>query len=295
MPGYSIKQISALTGKSEKYFRQNARKIKGARKEKLEWRFPLDSVAEFIISNEEILAQFKENMPPEGIAPAFPLKYYESGKILEKRIDALLDEKRDTPIEILTAKDICSLPMGDFFQYTRQVSDLCKTKKIFAFKRNPSRFAPWQIPTESFAMYLLFNVDEFNAFMNMNLNWLPYWREQNKNMYKIANSIKQYLDKSPSMFDEMYTAQELSDIFDLPLNEIFSTFFAKNSWQMIRAKMSLVSKEAKVSWRSVCDYMQLHPDKVSYLYDKMEKPSEKEDGRKVLHLLMMYEYYIQNC
>lgn len=291
MSGYSTKQISALTGAAQSYFRQNAYRIKGAEKDGLEWRFPLDGLAEFILLDEKLLRQFKTRL----IDSSFPKKYYPSGELLKKRIDKLMAEELEKPIEILTTKDICSLPMGDFFHYSRQVSELCKKKKIFAFKRNPSRFAPWHIPTESFAMYLLFNVDEFNAFMNMNLNWLPYWRERDKDMYKIANSIKHYLDKSPSMFDEMYTAQELSDIFDLPINEIFSTFFTKNSWQMIRAKMSLVSKEAKVSWRSVCDYLQLRPDKVSYLYDKMKKCSEKEDGRKILHLLMMYEYYIQNC
>lgn len=291
MSGYSTKQISALTGATQSYFRQNACKIKGAKKDKTEWRFPVDGLAEFILLDEKLLHQFKARM----LDRAVPARYYPSGELLEEKIDKLMQEELEKPIEILTTKDICSLPMGDFFQYSQQVSELCKTKKIFAFKRNPSRFAPWQIPTESFAMYLLFNVDEFNAFMNMNINWLPYWRERDKDMYKIANSIKHYLNKIPSMFDEVYTVQELSDIFDLPINEIFSIFFAKNHWQMIRAKMYLASKESKVSWRLVCYHLQLHPEKVSYLYDKMEKLSEKEDGRKILHLLMMYEYYNQNC
>lgn len=130
------------------------------------WRFPLDGLAEFILLDEKLLHQFKARM----LDRAVPVRYYLSGKLLEEKIDKLMQEELEKPIEILTTKDICSLPMGDFFQYSRKASELCKTKKIFAFKRNPSRFAPWQIPTESFAMYLLLNVDEFNAFMKMKVN-----------------------------------------------------------------------------------------------------------------------------
>lgn len=293
MPGYSIKQISALTGATHSYFRQNAHKIKNATKERLEWRFPIEGLAEFIVSNEKLLAQFKENLNTEG---AIPFKYRESGKLLEEKIEKLLEEKLEAPIEMLTTKDIVSLPMGDFFQYSRQVSELCKTKEIFALKNSSSRFASWHIPTESFAMFLVFTVDEFIAFTSMCREWLPYWKERDSEMYKIANSIKHYLNKIPIIFDEGYTAQDLSDIFDVPSNEILSTFFAKTPLQKIRAKVTGSTKNDSVSYRTVVDYMRLNPEKVRYLYDKWARLSKEGSDKEyaVRHLLMLYEYYIRN-
>lgn len=300
MPGYSIAQISALTGATKSYFRQNAHKIKGATKDRLEWRFPLDGLSKFVISNEKILVQFKENMQTVG---AFPTRYTESGKLLEEKIEALLEEERNRPIEMLTTKDIVSLPLGDFFQYSRQVSELCRTKQLFAVKTNTGRFAHWNIPTESFAMYLVFHTDEFIAFLDMRQEYLSYWKERDDNMFKIVHSINQYLDKVSDMFDETYTAREIADIFDLPLNEVLSRFFAVILLGKIRVKIPPITKESSVSWRAVADYMHNDPDKVQYLYDKWEKLEtarkqchiEKETDKeyKIRHLLMMYEYYIQ--
>lgn len=293
MPGYSVNQISALTGATDRYFRQNAHKIKGTKKEGLEWRFSIDGLAEFLVSNEKLLAQFKENLNTEG---AIPFKYRESGKLLEEKIEKLLEKKLDAPVEMLTTKDIVSLPMGDFFQYSRQVSELCKTKEIFALKNSSSRFASWRIPTESFAMFLVFTVDEFIAFTTMCREWLPYWKERNSEMYKIANSIKRYLNKIPIILDEAYTAQDLSDIFDVPLNEILSTFFAKTPLQKICSKITGATKSNPVSWRIVADYMRLNPEKVSYLYGKWTRLSKEGSDKEyaVRHLLMLYAHYIRN-
>lgn len=293
MPGYSIAQISALTGATKSYFRQNAHKIKGATKDGLEWRFPLDGLSKFVISNEKILVQFKENMQTVG---AFPTKYTESGKLLEKRIETLLEEERNKPIKMLATKDIVSLPMGDFFQYSRQVSELCRTKELFAVKTGASRLAPWQIPTESFAMYLVANTDKLIAFMYTCQEYLSYWKERDDNMYKIAHSINHYLDKCPDMFRETYTAREIADIFDLPLNEVLSRFFAVTLLGKIRVKIPPITKESSVSWRAVADYMHNNPDKVQFLYDKWEKLSKQgsDKEREVRHLLMLYEYYIRS-
>lgn len=295
MPGYSIKQISALTGETTSYFRQNAHKIKGARKEKLEWRFPLDGLSEFILSNEKLLTQFKERL--HARKAEIPFKYYDSGRLLEERIELFLTEKRDKPIEFLTTKDIVSLPMGDFFHYSRQVSELCKTKKLFAVKTNTSRFAAWQIPTESFAIFLIFHPKEAKAFIRMCNEWFLYWKERDSDMYKIANSIRHYLNKVPVIFGETYTAQEISDIFDLPLNEVLSDFFPVSLLGKIRAKIPPLTKESSVSWRTVADYMHSNPDKVEYLYTKWERLSKQGSDKEgeVRHLLMLYEYYIRNC
>lgn len=292
MPGYSTKQISALTGQTKSYFRQNAHNIKGASKDSLEWRFPLDGLSEFIVSNEKVLTKFKERI--HSGRTEIPFKYYESGRLLEERIDSLLVEKRDAPIEMLTTKDIVSLPMGDFFQYSRQVSELCRTKQLFAIKTSKSRFASWQIPTESFAVFLMLHADEGKAFLRMCSEWLSYWKERDSTMYKIANSIRHYLNKVPVIFGETYTAQEISDIFDLPLNEVLSHFFPVSLLGKIRAKIPPLTKESSVSWGAVADYMRANPDKVKYLYEKWEKlfaqGSDKE--QKIRHLLMLYEYYI---
>lgn len=294
MPGYSIKQISALTGQTKSYFRQNAHKIKGARKEHLEWRFPLNGLAEFIISNEKVLAQFKEHMHD---SEKIPFKYYDSGKLLYEKINFLVADERTRLVEMLTAKDIVSLPMGDFFHYSRQVSELCRTKHLFAVKTDSGRFASWQIPTESFAIFLFFNIDEYNAFISMTQEWLSYWKERDHNMYRIAKSIRHYLNKVPFILGETYTAQEISDMFDLPLNEVLSHFFPVSLLGKIRAKIPPFTKESSVSWRTITDYMRANPEKVDYLYGKWEKLSKQgsDKERDVRHLLMLYEYYIRNC
>lgn len=294
MPGYSIKQISALTGQTEGYFRHNAYKIKGSVKDSFKWRFPLDGLSEFIISNEKVLLQFKERMRDRV---EIPFKYYDSGKLLEDRIDTLLAEKRDKPIEMLTTKDIVSLPMGDFFQYSRQVSELCRTKKLFGVKTNIGYFSSWKIPTESFAIFLVRNLDECTAFVNMKRTWLSYWKEKDTDMYRITHSIQYYLNKIPFIFEETYTAQKISDIFDLPLNEVFSYFFPVSLLGKINAKIPSLTKERSVSWRAVADYLRANPERVQYLYDKWERLSKQGSEKEydIRHLLMLYEYYISNA
>lgn len=293
MAGYSIKQIAALTGASSNYFRHNIGKIKGATKENFEWRLPLDGLAEFIVSNKKIRAQFRSNMRNQS----FPSQYKESGRLLEERVDYILDQKFETPLEFLTSKEICALPMGDFFPYSRSVSELCKGKKIFAFKDNKSRYAAWKIPTESFAIFLFFTEDIYHAFVDMERTWVPYWKERDINMYKIANSIRSYLNKIPFMFGETYTTKQISDIFDMPKKEVISIFFSNSIGEKIRAKVPSLPKEKAVSWRTVSDYLHTHPDKVQYLYDKWARLSKEgsDEAYTMQHLLMMYEYYIQKC
>lgn len=289
MAGYSVRQAAALTGMKDSYFRQNANKIRGAYKETNEWHFPIDGLAEFIISKRKVLIQFRVNMRESSC----PSQYRQSGKILLEKIDSILDQELDEPIEFLTSKDICSLPFGDYFQYKKAVTDLCKNKKLFAFKEGASTFSPWRIPTESFAIFLALNVDVYNVYTNMIRANLSYWKEKDHKMYKIGNSIKHYLNKIPFIFDETYNIDDLSDIFDIPRNEVVSTFFSKYFMQHVIPVVHPFVKDKRISWRTVAEYLRNHPDKKQDLCDKWERlfkeGSDKE--RAVRHLLMLCEYY----
>lgn len=301
MPGWTIAQLHEVTGMSTSYLRKHVKEFEGGIQEKLVWHIPINGIVNYMLQNKEVLNSFNKRFENNEIKK----QYMIAANILKDAISEELVVRASEPLKFLTAKQLVSLPMDPGFSYTQQVTTLCRKKKLVGFKESPERFAIWKIPTESFAYFLLRNADYLGAFHKMLAYNMNYWKGKDLEMFKIANSIKHYLNHMPIMFSENYSIDELSDIFDIPKNQILSTFCSETVTNKIRAKVPCFGNKVMVSWKDVSDYMKLNSDKVQYLYDKWEKltterkhfqiKEESDKEYKIRHLLMMYEYYIRSC
>ena len=91
-----------------------------------------------------------------------------------------------------------------------KTANLCKNKKLFAWK-NEGYFESWNIPIESFAMYLRYNPILKTTFLNyeheVDFNWIG------DDLVKKYEAIKHELEHAPSIANEEYTLIELIEIF----------------------------------------------------------------------------------
>ena len=182
----------------------------------------------------------------------------------------------------ITAKDLASLPMWPDFT-TRQINNLCRTKRMYAYKTNDEPFSPWIIPIESVGMYAFYHPSYRKGILEMDLTGTG------EHFMHIGNELKKCCSERLTR-DEVYTVEQLSLIFDAPINQIL-TWFGERSFLF-----TFFQKKKEVSALKVAQFLEDHPDRLKMLQERhgmlLSEGGFMED--QVRHLLMLHTYYKSN-
>lgn len=179
------------------------------------------------------------------------------------------------------AKTLAGLPMGDNFD-TKRINEFCRTGRLYAFKTSDAPFTPWTIPIDSFGIFLQQNQFYKQNFINMMEYQTVGMRDKE---LKLVKKIEKYT-KTP--VSEDYTIQQLSDIFDAPVNQV-------TVWLAIsKLPFGLFSRAKTVNSDRVCEFLYRNPDRLNALKERHGILLANGDfmEQQVRHLLMLYTYYM---
>lgn len=182
----------------------------------------------------------------------------------------------------ISAKDLASLPMWPTFT-TRQVNQLCRDQRIYAYKTSSEPFTPWIIPIESIAMYSFYHPTYREAILKMDLTGLG------EHFMRIGNELKRCCSENLSK-EETYTIEQLSWIFDAPINQVLTWFNERF------LPFTFFQKKKEVPALKVSQFLENHRDRLKMLQERHDALLAKGDFMEdqVRHLLMLYTYYKSN-
>lgn len=181
-----------------------------------------------------------------------------------------------------SAQIIASLPLHIDFPVSK-VNKLCREGIIYGYKHKEGNFEPWIISEDSFALYLKYNPLLFSEFDELDMT---YDREGELRMF--VEKVKSYLHKSYK--DESYTLEQLSMIFDKPINQIAAWFKISNIFCFV------AKKAITIQLLQVIRFLRANPNRLEELRERQKLLLAKGDEREsaVRHLLMLYAYYESN-
>lgn len=190
---------------------------------------------------------------------------------------------------ILTTKDIANLPGNFEFKTANDVAKLCREGKIFAYRKEEN-FAPWEISSESFAMYLSYNKARKKSYFNSQFSENLFKKDEH--MKKVVSAINNALGHQIDQKEESYTVDQVSDILQIPKNQVQSIFISSSL--PVRFFARIISSRIPVL--KILDYLKIHPEQVTVLQNRHREMLEKKDPRESLirHTLMLYAYYKDN-
>lgn len=187
---------------------------------------------------------------------------------------------------ILTSKMIAKISMKPGFSVD-SVTRLCRNGKLYGFRKD-ELFAPWQIPVDSFALYLQYNPILKISFLEMTM------KEGEEEMNIIYRTIRDFLNKDSDNTDESYTIQQLIDIFGYPENQIKTMLCDVSN---VPFGIALLEKYRKrYSAIQILKVLSANPEQLEKLKDRHQMLLADGDYREgmVRHLLMLHTYYKSN-
>lgn len=193
---------------------------------------------------------------------------------------------------ILTTKDVANLPGNFEFHTPNDVAKLCREGKIFGYRRKEN-FSPWEIPAESFAIYLSYSSAREKTYLDSQTEL--FISGEDDHMKKVVMAINHAMGRQINLKEETYTIDQISDILFLPKNQIQSMFI-NSSWPINFLSRIMSSTLNRIPVIRVLDYLKTHPDQLSALQDRHAEMLERKDPRESLirHTLMLYAYYKDN-
>lgn len=189
---------------------------------------------------------------------------------------------------MLTTKDIANLHIHSDLSKSKHIAALCRGKVIYAY-RDDSPFSSWVIPVQSFARFLRY----YSVYLEPYLN--KYKTGDNlgdDSMSRVIKSINKALDRDPKYNESYYTIPQLSDIFGLPENQIWSLFAPQKGIKRL-ILVAIPANRSKVSINHILEILDQNPDRLAKLEERHRTLLEQKDNREgsVRHILMLYAYY----
>lgn len=185
------------------------------------------------------------------------------------------------------AKLIASLPMYPNFS-VQKINRLCRNKKLYGFKKNLGPFAPWIIPVDSFALYLLYHPVLAEGFYNLNADNLMGSSEKIQDFYAAVHSSFRNRYKRYE-----YTVSELSTFFDITVSSTYKRFVQKQWYSVFLTEK--VKGNTKVPLERVLKILCTNRDLVNSLeyhhFILVNYDSDHRQEREIEKLLMLYTYY----
>lgn len=181
---------------------------------------------------------------------------------------------------LLTTKDLASLPWG-LFSTPADVSALCRTGQLYAFKQKQGQFDVWVIPAESVALWLKSDIVRMASYVSMEV------KDVGDDNLRVLKAIGRWLDKNYD--DEIYSVQDLSEIFNVPKNQIIVWMEGSSS---LKAKI-LSRWNSRYDIFEVTKMLDANPDRFEMLTDRHKMCLANGDlmESKIRHILMLYVYY----
>lgn len=111
--------------------------------------------------------------------------------------------------------------------------------------------------------------------------------------YRFMHSIKNALNRVSSYHSEMLTPEEVSELLNIPKNQVLATFCSCSPGS---AWLKKFKETIPIHAISVAKYLETDKDRVAQMYDRWAKLQKENDpfAAKLVHMLMIYEYYIRN-
>lgn len=177
------------------------------------------------------------------------------------------------------------------FSSTEKVNRLCREKKLYGYKANPSApFEPWLIPAESFALYLRYGpYSTEQSYLEMDRVNIE---RNGGDMDLFVKTVDLFMATTHST--EFYTVEELAQIFDLPIAAACQMFLRRTFFNAIlpvsckRKKQVALSRVMKFlsASKHYRNGLELRHQALLEVNDSLEP--------KVRHILMLYMYYNQH-
>lgn len=162
---------------------------------------------------------------------------------------------------------------------SRQIAQLCKDGKIFAWKTDEGTFSKWQIPVDSLILYISMNPEYKDCVRYEHSEWLLEY-------------IQKELQKQHHYLDETYRIGDLSYIFGTTKKQVIWYFVTKNKiLAFFIYHFPFLQKP--VSIRRILTTMTQRPALRKWLeiqFDQLKGTDDALESR-VRHLLMLYTYY----
>lgn len=287
MAGLSVRQISNFLSLSKGGTRELMhRQCNVTHNKDGEQRIEIREFVRFLVCNPKRKAIFERNYTEGKIEPCYQL----SAKIVYDHVKALEDAYAEGEVQVLKTDEIFGLPFNLGLKRERELNELCIDGTLAAYKNIPEKWGTWRISVESFALYLFQDPALNAAFLSA---WLQYSDELKVNdvkRYRFMHSIKNALNRVSSYHSEMFTPTEVSELLDVPKNQVEATFCSGNPW-IKKFKLTAVIPAV-----SVAKYLETDKDRVAQMYDRWAKLQKEDDpfASKLIHMLMIYEYYTRN-
>lgn len=289
MAGLSIRQISNFLSLTKSGSRELMRRQCDVTHDKNgEQRIEVGEFVNFLLRNPKRKEIFECNYIYGQIETCYQL----SAKIVYDQIKKLEDAYKEGEVQILKTDEIFGLPFYPGIETKRDLNKLCIDGTISAYKTHPEKWGTWRISVESFALYLYYNLSASASFFDAWLKYSDSLKVNDVKRYRFMHSIYNALNRVSKYRDEFMSLTEIGELLDIPRNQVEAIFCADYPW---RKKMKLKITPL-VSAISVAKYLETDKDRVSQMYDRWAKLQKEEDPRasKIIHMLMIYEYYIRN-
>lgn len=281
MAGLSIKQISNFLSTSKSIARQTMhRNCSIMHNSDGELRITIADFVQFLLEKEDQKAIFKHNYELNQIE----FCYRNSAETVYNRLCFVEGLYAESEVKVLETRDILSLPFYTGFKNQRIISDLCRSGVLAAFKTDSGRWGIWKISVESLALYIYLSKEDLLAsFIKAWLRYGDALKENDVTRYRIMRSLYDAAHRVANYYKEEFTAPELAELLDMPKNQVEAIFFTAYPRPMTASAIS------------VAKYLKTDENCVALMYDRWEKLQKEENpfAQRIVHLLMIYEYYVR--
>lgn len=287
MAGLSVRQISNFLSLSKGGTRELMhRQCNVTHNKDGEQRIEIREFVRFLVCNPKRKAIFERNYTEGKIEPCYQL----SAKIVYDHVKALEDAYTEGLVQVLKTDEILGLPFYLGLKKARDLNTLCIDGTLASYKNIPEKWGTWRISVESLALYIYRNPPMNASFLNAWLQYSDNLKVTDVKRYRFMHSIKNALNRVSSYHSEMFTPTEVGELLDVPKNQVEAIFCSGNPW-IKKFKLTAV-----VPAISVAKYLETDKDRVVQMYDRWAKLQKEDDpfASKLIHMLMIYEYYIRN-
>lgn len=287
MAGLSVKQVSNFLSLSKGGTRELLRRHCNVTHNKDgEQRIEIREFVKFLVCNPKRKAIFERNYTEGKIEPSYQI----SAKIVYDHVKALEDAYTEGLVQVLKTDEILGLPFYLGLKRARDLNMLCIEGTLAAYKNIPEKWGTWRISVESLALYIYRNPPLNASFLNAWLQYSDNLKVTDVKRYRFMHSIHNALHRVSNYSAEMFTAMEVSELLDVPKNQVEAIFLSGNPW-IKKFKLTAV-----IPAISVAKYLDTDKDRVAQMYDRWAKLQKEDDpfAAKLVHMLMIYEYYARN-
>lgn len=287
MAGLSINQLSNFLSLTKGTTRELMRRQCNITYNKNgEQRIEIGEFVNFLISNPKRKVIFEWNVTEGKIEASYRL----SAKIVYDQLKALEDAYAEEVVQVLKTDEILGLPFYLGLKKARDLNILCIDGTLASYKNVPEKWGTWRISVESLALYIYHNPSMTASFLNAWLQYSDSLKVNDMKRYRFMHSIHNALNRVSNYSAETFTIMEVSELLDVPKNQVEAIFLSGNSW-IEKFKLTAV-----IPAISVAKHLETDKNRVAQMYDRWAKLQKEGDpfASKLIHMLMIYEYYIRN-